>query len=99
MTEKSSKTKYIFDSLIVLFNLAGARGNILLYWLTGLNRTTLITGVVLVVDILYCFLRFSSYRKQNSIKYPPVVIIIISLLFINILNMLLEGKSIILQSM
>ena len=98
MKEKSNKAKYIADSLIVLINLAGARGNILLYWLTGLNRTTLITAVVIVLDVLYCLYRFSSFQRNNRIKFPSAISIIIALLLINNLNVLLDGNSIVLYT-
>lgn len=91
---RTKKPPLFWDSLIVLCNMAGARGNILLYWLTGFSTITMVTLAVVCIDVFYIFIRFSRKSSKKKIKFPPAVILIFCILVINGINALLDGDSI-----
>lgn len=91
--EKSKSLLFFLDSLIVLLNLAAGRGNILLYWLTGLDSHHYIQAIVIFLDLLYVFLRFGNSKGKTLIKLPKAALFILVILFVNFLNIILEGKA------
>lgn len=88
-----SKSLFFLDSLIVLLNIAAGRGNILLYWLTGLESHYYIQAIVIFIDLLYITFRFSYSRGKTLIRLPKSVIVIVLLLFVNLINIILEGRA------
>lgn len=84
---------YFIDSLVVFFNIAAGRGNILLYWLTGFHDGGRIQALVIVLDFLYILLRFGGSRKKRLYKIPKTAILILIILFVNLINIMLEGKA------
>ena len=64
---KGNNSKYILDGLMVFLNFAGARGNILLYWLLGLTDLIVVQTIVVCIDILYLFYRFRGFGFIGNI--------------------------------
>lgn len=93
MKEKSFR--YIIDSLVVLLNFCGARANALLFKLLGLESQRLVTILVILIDMVYLTYRFRGLFSSNlyKTKYLTPLIFAISILFLNSLNCLIEGKS------
>ena len=87
-----SKQKYFFDSLVVLLNVAAGRGNILLYWLTGIDRAAPIQFIVLLFDILYIAFRAVQIPNKALKELPISALLIVIILFVNLANIILEGK-------
>lgn len=88
-----NKSLYFFDTIIILLNLATGRGNILLYWLTGFERIAPIQFMVILLDLVYIAVRVSKIRCKEIKKLPITALLIIIILFVNLLNIVLEGKA------
>jgi len=91
---KNNKLLYIVDSIIVLLNLAGARGYYLLFLLLGLSSQLSVTCLVLLIDFIYIPIRFGfvtlSFPKK---KFLLPVLFFIFVPAINLYNMQIAGKS------
>lgn len=86
-------TLFLVDTIIVLLNIAGGRGNYLLYFLLGISKATWVVAFVLTVDLLYLIVRFGRTKTRvNHKKALPIYLIIVLLLY-NILNVMLHGGS------
>ncbi len=89
----TSRQFLFIDALIVLLNLAAGRGNYLLFGLTGINKSPWITAIVIIIDIIYIFVRRIRVNR-SKIKESPFVIIFI-LLSYNMFNMFFHGETIV----
>lgn len=92
---KGNNSKYILDSLMVLLNLAAARGNILLFWIFGVTQLLYVLLIVIVFDIIYLFVRFKGFSFVGnigaSIHLFPLYLTF-ALLLVNYYNALREGS-------
>ena len=88
-----NKIIYFFDALIVLLNIATGRGNILLYWLTGLGSSGHIQALVIFFDIVYLLLRTKGLKGKTYVKVPSAAILMFVILLVNLLNIIIEGKT------
>ncbi len=87
-----NKSLFFFDTVIVLLNLAAGRGNILLYWLTGFERIAPIQFIVILLDLLYIAVRAGKIKSTVIRRLPLSALFILIILFVNLLNIVLEGK-------
>ena len=89
-----SKLIFILDSLVVLLNLAAGRGNILLYWLTGLDKGPIVQFIVILIDVIYILFRISRISNKNKIikRIPISALLIVIIIFVNLMNIVLDGK-------
>lgn len=82
MSGKNSAIR-IIDTLIVLLNIAGGRGNYFLFWLLGTSKSTHVMAFVIFVDLLYLLFRqginFSFLRNKHI--YP--IYMFVMLLLVN----------------
>lgn len=92
---KGKNLKLFLDSLMVLLNLAAARGNILLYWLFGVTQIRSVLIIVVVLDFLYLFVRFRGLffigNIGSSIYLLPLYFTF-ALIIVNYYNALREGS-------
>ncbi len=88
-----SKHMYFFDSLVVLLNVAAGRGNILLYWLTGIDRGAPIQFIIILIDILYIAFRTARISNRVLKNIPISALLMAILLFVNLVNIFLEGRA------
>lgn len=88
----NSAIVFLIDTLVVIINLAAGRGNILLYWLSGLDKSGPINAIVILLDFLYVALRFRGH-KSKPFKIPTSAILIIVIITVNLFNIIIEGNS------
>ena len=91
---------YALDCFMVFLNLAGARGNILLFWLFGITQLVYVLLIVVVLDFLYLVFRFKSFFISNiglSFHLIPIYLTI-SLLLVNYYNSIREGAGFIIST-
>ena len=92
---KGKNSKYFLDSLMVLLNLAAARGNILLFWIFGVKQLLYVLLIVIVFDIIYLFVRFKGFSFVGNIgasKHLLPLYLTFALLLVNYYNALREGS-------
>lgn len=81
---KKGNTLYLLDTLIVLLNIAGGRGNYLLYGLLHTQKTITIPTFVILVDIAYLFVRQGNISESFlRSKYNRPIFMVLALLAIN----------------
>ena len=91
---KNNKLLYIVDSIIVLLNLAGARGCYLLFLLLGLSTQLSVTYLVILIDFIYIPIRFGFVTLSIPKKrFLLPILFFIFVPVINLFNMLMAGKS------
>ena len=88
---KSSKSGLFFDSLIILLNIAGSRGNYLLYWLLGLKTLPKVMIFVICMDIIYLVFNLKTNHSSAKLKFPKQLYVLFILLSVNLLNTLLTS--------
>jgi len=89
--DMSRNTKLgLFDVLIVIMNIASARGNYLLYGLLGTSEGKWCELFVILVDIFYCVIRFKN-RLSSKIfnKYFAPIFLGLFIIFYNSVNVML----------
>lgn len=91
--KKIKKQIYVLDSLMVLLNIAGQRGNYLLFLLTGLGQQFYVTCLVFLIDMIYIPIRFKGLPMiRSNRKYLLPVIFFIIIPAVNIFNRLLDNQ-------
>ena len=94
--KKNKKTKkliYVLDSLMILLNIAGQRGNYLLFLLTGLEQQFHVTCLVSLIDAIYIPIRFKGLPMiRSNWRYLLPVFFFIMIPVVNILNRLLDNQ-------
>lgn len=99
---RNKKPYFLLDSLVVLLNIAGGRGNFLLFKLLHTPKTMVVIAFVLFIDIVYLFIRPGKIsRVVSGSKNMIPLYMIIALLFINPLyasSSFLMGLEFLLQS-
>jgi hypothetical protein len=90
MKNKINKIHWL-DALFVLLNIAAGRGNYLLYYVLGVSKATWVAAFVILVDIVYVFLRFKNKSFIKHRHNPILVYLIFILLSYNILNVTMHG--------
>ena len=91
MAVLSKKITHIVDLLVVLVNIAAGRGNYLLFWFFHTEKTSNVLVYVILIDILYLFLRKFNYK--NKIAIPTCVILTALLLLYNSINVSFRGQN------
>ena len=92
---------YMLDSLMVFLNLAGARGNILLFWLFGLSQMVQVFFVVIFIDFFYLIFRFRKTKLLANIGFSSTLAPLyftILILLVNYYNALREGSGFLLST-
>lgn len=96
---KKNNTHYILDGLMVLLNLAAARGNVLLYWIFGFTQLSHVLVFVIAIDIIYLVIRFAGVRVSKgfelSLSFAPFYFTV-ALLVVNFYNAMKEGAGLVL---
>ena len=81
----------IFDYLIILLNIAAARGNYLPFWLFHTSKSIYVTAIIAGIDVLYIFLRLGLRVRGMRNRYNAPIYFALILLFYNSFNVFLHG--------
>ncbi len=81
----------IVDAIVILFNIAAARGNFLPYWLFNMTKVTWVEAIIIIIDLIYIFSRLGVNFRGYLNKYNIPVYIAVILLAYNTLNIFLHG--------
>lgn len=81
------------DAIAVLMNIAAGRGNVLLYWITGMDNIMLILALIMLFDVTYIIVRFKGLSRIRNCRSLMPVFFLWALLLYNLLNTSLQkGK-------
>lgn len=86
-----NKLRYFIDSLIILLNIAGARGNYLPYFLFNMDRGIWVDAVIIIIDLIYLAFRMGDLLRRKRQPYTTPVLIAIILVAYNTLNVFISG--------
>ena len=86
MSEGKIKPNFILDAIVVMLNIAAGRGNVLLYWITGMNNIMSILALFIIFDITYIIVRFKGLARIRNCRFLMPVFFLWALLFYNFLN-------------
>lgn len=81
----------IVDTIVVFFNIAATRGNFFPYWLFNISKETWVEAIIILMDLIYVFLRLGFGFRGYFYKYNAPVYIAVVLLAYNSFNVFLHG--------
>lgn len=81
----------IVDTIVIFFNIAATRGNFFPYWLFNISKETWVEAIIILMDLIYVFLRLGFGFRGYFYKYNAPVYIAVVLLAYNSFNVFLHG--------